>query len=136
MMAKRRRARKEARRTQQGSTGDLSSKNVQKAMNKLNVKSLSGVIEVIVKLEDHEIILTKPEIQIMKHEGNDVYMINSYESSKNYYIPSSSLQKELVIKESDVQLVMKQAKVDAGIAERALQESQGDLAKAVMSLTK
>ena len=136
MMAARRKARKQARRMQKSGSENMSSKSMRKAMNQLDLRDLTGVVKVVIELEDYEIIINKPEIQIMKHEGKDIYMVNSYESTKEYPNQTSPIQEKVVLKESDIQLVMKQAEVDKSVAEGALQISKGDLAKAVMSLRK
>jgi len=98
----------------------------------LDMNELSNVQEVIIKTDKKEIIINKPSVTEMKAKDNSIFTVtaDSYEEKE--------LEKELevpIFSEEDIQLVSLQAGVDDEKARIALEEANGDLAKAILNLT-
>ncbi|MFQ5901613.1 MAG: nascent polypeptide-associated complex protein [Thermodesulfobacteriota bacterium] len=80
--------------------------------------------EVVIKLSDKDIVLENPSVNLIKAKGQ-----------KTYQITGDEVLRQAMPKE-DIKLVSEQAKVSEEEAEKALQETKGDLAKAIMHLGK
>jgi len=102
----------------------------------LNFEEVSGVKEVRITLEDGRCILFDfPKVLKMRLSGvGDVYQIMG--ESRIIEAEAASLPaEEIEISEEDVQLVAEQAGVSPEEARRALIETKGDLAQAILMLT-
>lgn len=94
----------------------------------LDMKEVANVQEVIIKTDKKEIIITKPAVTEMKSKDSSIFQVvaNSYE------------EKELetpVFSEQDIMLVCQQANVTPEVAQAALKETGGDLARAILLLS-
>lgn len=94
----------------------------------LDMKEVANVQEVIIKTDKKEIIITKPAVTEMKSKDSSIFQVvtNSYE------------EKELetpVFSEEDIMLVCQQANVTPEVAQNALKETGGDLARAILLLS-
>ena len=94
----------------------------------LDMKEIPNVQEVIIKTDKKEIIVSKPSVTEMKAKDNSIFTVttDSYE------------ERELdtpIFSDEDIQLVSQQAGVDKEKAKNALEESKGDLARAILLLT-
>lgn len=94
----------------------------------LDMNEISNVQEVIIKTDKKEIIITKPSVTEMKAKDNSIFTVTAdrYEE-RELEIP--------IFSEEDIQLVSQQAGVDEEKAKSALEESKGDLARAILLLT-
>ena len=94
----------------------------------LDMNELSNVQEVIIKTDKKEIIISKPSVTEMKAKDNSIFTVtaDSYEE-KELEVP--------IFSEEDIQLVSLQSGVDDEKARIALEEANGDLAKAILNLT-
>ena len=95
---------------------------------RLDMNELSNVQEVIIKTDKKEIIILKPSVTEMKAKDNSIFTVtaDSYEE-RELEVP--------IFSEEDIQLVSQQADVDEEKAKSALEESEGDLARAILLLT-
>ncbi len=94
----------------------------------LDMTEIPNVQEVIIKTDKKEIIIAKPSVTEMKAKDNSIFQVvaDSYE------------EKELenpIFSDQDIELVSQQAGVDKEQAINALNESEGDLARAILFLT-
>jgi nascent polypeptide-associated complex subunit alpha len=94
----------------------------------LDMTEIPNVQEVIIKTDKKEIIIAKPSVTEMKAKDNSIFQVvaDSYE------------EKELenpIFSDQDIELVCQQASVDKEQAINALNESEGDLARAILLLT-
>lgn len=80
--------------------------------------------EVVIKLPDKAIVFENPSVNVIKAKGQKTYQITGNEFIRQ------------VIPEEDIKLVSEQAKVSEAEAKRVLEETKGDLAKAIMNLDK
>ena len=94
----------------------------------LDMNELSNVQEVIIKTDKKEIIISKPSVTEMKAKDNSIFTVtaDSYEE-RELEVP--------IYYEEDIQLVSQQAGVDEEKAKNALEEAEGDLARAILLLT-
>jgi nascent polypeptide-associated complex subunit alpha len=91
----------------------------------LKMTELKDVQEVVIKLPDREIVLTNAQVSLLEVGGQRTYQIVGEEHER---------KRELEISEEDVKLVMEQANVDRDSALRALKETDGDIAQAIIKL--
>lgn len=137
-MAARRKARRQARRQQAGMGQGMSSKSMRKAMGQMNVEDIKGVEEIIIRMKDKEIVLTESEVQTMDMQGQEIYTITVGKSTTRKRTGSTEETEEelpdIEISENDIKLVMEQTKCDHDTAKKALQQTRGDLASAIMQI--
>lgn len=100
----------------------------------LNLKEMEGVEEVVIKLSDKEIVIKNPTVSIVEIKGGGrIYQITGKEEERS--IIEETVPEEIEISEEDIQLVVAQTGVSPEEAKKALMESGGDLAKAIMLLS-
>ena len=92
----------------------------------IDVKELKDVQEVIIKTADSNIIIENANVTIMKVQGSETYQIVG---------DVKEVPKELEIPAEDIKLVMEQTGVSEDEARKALKNSNGDLAEAIMALS-
>jgi nascent polypeptide-associated complex subunit alpha len=95
----------------------------------MSVDEVSNVDQVIIKTSQSEIIIDRPEVTLTRIQGQDIYQVIGGE-----VVEEKLTSKKPDILEEDVRLVAQQANVDLETAKKALRESQGDLAKAILLL--
>ena len=83
--------------------------------------------EVIIRLQDREIVITNPAVSKINMMGQQTYQIVGEEHER-------SLNTKPEISDEDIKTVMEQAKVSKKEAMKAIEESSGDLAEAIMKL--
>ena len=106
----------------------MNPRQMKKLMKQLGIKmeELEGVKEVVLKLEGKEIVLRNPVVTVMVVQGEKTYQI----------VPGSEEVREVLeIPEEDIELVMEQAGVDRETALKALKETKGDIAEAILKLS-
>lgn len=114
----------------------VSPRNMRRMMKNLKVEEIDAE-EVIIRTRTEEIVISNPTVNLTNMQGVDVFqIIGSYikrpkgsraDSSKPSFDASS-------LKESDIELVAKNAKATLDEAREALVKTRGDLAAAVMLL--
>ena len=93
----------------------------------LDMSDVPNVQEVIIKTDKKEIIISKPSVTEMKAKDNSIFTVtaDSYEE-RELEVP--------IFSDEDIQLVSQQAGVDEEKARGALEETDGDLAQAILIL--
>lgn len=94
----------------------------------LDMEEIPNVQEVIIKTDKKEIIIAKPSVTEMKAKDNSIFQVvaDSYEE-KELEVP--------IFSDQDIELVCQQAGVEKEQAINALNEAEGDLARAILLLT-
>ena len=92
----------------------------------VNVKEIENVEKVIIQTGDKEYIFENVEVTIMDAQGQKTYQITGN--------PKIIDRKE-EIKEEDIKLVIEQTGKSEEEAIKALEETNGDIAEAIMKLT-
>jgi nascent polypeptide-associated complex subunit alpha len=105
-------------------------KQMQRAMKQMGMemKDVRGATEVIIKFKDKEIVIENPKVNLMDVMGQKTYQITGKPKERK-------LEVELVIPDEDVELVSAQTGVNKEEALKALKETNGDLAEAIMRLS-
>lgn len=105
-------------------------KQMQRSMKQMgmDMKEVHGATEVIIKLKNKEIVIKNPKVNIMDFMGQQTYQITGKAKEK-------AIETELVIPKDDIELVATQTGVSEAEAEKALKETKGDLAEAIMRLS-
>jgi nascent polypeptide-associated complex subunit alpha len=94
----------------------------------LNMNQLE-VEEAIFRTKDKEIRLENPEVAILEMQGQKIYQVTGG------HMTETALEKKPTIPDEDVQLVAQQAKVTLERAQAALEQTNGDLAQAILLLS-
>ena len=93
----------------------------------MNMKELKNVKEVIIRLEDKELVIPNAEVSLMNVMGQETYQVSGN-------AVEVEIEEELVIPQEDIEMVANQANVSEEEAEKALIETNGDLAEAILKL--
>lgn len=98
-------------------------------MKKLGITQVDiPATEVIIRCEDKDLIIRNPQVSKVNMMGQMTYQIvGEAEETTHDTAPD--------ISEDDIKTVMSQAGVDKATAKKAIEETSGDLAEAIMKLT-
>jgi len=102
-------------------------RQMERLMRQMGIKTteLEGVEEVVIRLPDREIVIPGAGVTVTEMGGQRIYQVTGQaQERRREYSPS----------EDDVSVVMEQANVDRETAVRALVETRGDLAEAILRL--
>ena len=97
---------------------------------KLDVEELENVNTVSIEMPGKMLVIDEPQVIIMKLQGQTIFYIMGEPREVEVEEEAPSIE----ISEEDVQLVASQAGVSLEEARKALEISEGDLAKAIMLL--
>jgi nascent polypeptide-associated complex subunit alpha len=108
--------------------GRINPKQMNQMMRKLgiSVKEIENVEKVIIQTDTREYIFDGAEVTIMDAQGQKTYQIVGR--------PRVVERKEEIPKE-DIELITEQTGKTAEEAKKALEETKGDIAEAIMKLT-
>jgi nascent polypeptide-associated complex subunit alpha len=95
----------------------------------MNMNTVEDVQEVVIKTIDKEITVEEPEVAILEVQGQRIYQVTGGKVSEK-----ALERKPTGIGEEDVRLVADQTGKSMEEARKALEESGGDLAKAILLL--
>ncbi len=106
----------------------MNPRKMQQMMKKMGIKQVEiDAEEVIIRTKDKEIVITNPSVSKVNMMGQETYQITGQEEER-------SLSTEPTISEEDVKTVMDQTGKTEEECRKALEESSGDLAEAILSL--
>ena len=95
----------------------------------LNMNPMENVESVVIKTDSKEITIEEPEVALLEMQGQKIFQITGGK------ITEKAAQRKLpTVSEEDIRLVADQTGKSAEEARKALEESQGDLAKAILLL--
>jgi nascent polypeptide-associated complex subunit alpha len=97
----------------------------------MNMEGVEDVEEVIIRTPSKEIVIEAPEVAIVNVQGQKIFQVAGGKVSER--APQHSAQ-AAKISEEDVQLVAGQTGKSVEQARQALEDSEGDLAKAILLL--
>lgn len=102
----------------------------------IDIDELEGVKEVVIRMSDKEIVIENATVAVMDAHGVRSYQISGDTSERQLSGAQAEIKSELevIIPDSDVDLVMAQTGANAETSKAALIESRGDLAAAIMKL--
>jgi len=95
----------------------------------LKMDELGDIERVILQGQGREIVIEGPAVTVIDMKGQRMYQIAGGK------VTETVTEKELVIPEEDVLMVSQQAGVSMERARAALEDTEGDLARAILMLT-
>lgn len=104
--------------------GGMNPKQMQALMKQMGIKSEELVAEKVeIHTKNKKIIIQNPQVTVIDMKGQ-----------KTFTIMGEVKEDQAGIPEEDIEMVMEQGKVSRDKAEKALKESDGDLAEALEKL--
>jgi nascent polypeptide-associated complex subunit alpha len=100
----------------------------------MRVEELDNVQQVIIRTPRKEVVIDNPEVNITHMHGQRIYQVMGGTVSEREADTPQPV-KQLIIPEEDIHLVSQQAKVSVEVAKKALIETKGDLAQAILNLS-
>ncbi len=94
----------------------------------MNMDSVADVKEVVIRTPEKEIIIEQPEVAILQVQGQKIYQVAGGK------VNEKAVERGFKVSEEDARLVADQTGKSVDEARKALEESQGDLAKAILLL--
>ena len=96
----------------------------------MNMKPVENVEEVVIKTSSKQIVIAEPEVTILEVQGQKMFQIAGGQVTEK----APERKTGPAVGEEDVRLVADQTGKSLEEAKKALQESGGDLAKAILLL--
>ena len=97
----------------------------------LSMGEMPDVQEVILRTSTKEIVVENPEVAVLEMHGQKIFQVTGERiTEKELEKP----EKRVTIPEEDIRLVADQTGKSVEEAQRALEETDGDLAKAILLL--
>ena len=97
----------------------------------MSMDSVQDVEQVVIKTASKEIIIEQPEVAILQMQGQKIFQVAGGKITEK--VPERVAPK-LALSEEDVKLVADQTGKSVEEARKALEECEGDLAKAILLL--
>ncbi|MGD0979319.1 MAG: nascent polypeptide-associated complex protein [Candidatus Bathyarchaeia archaeon] len=95
----------------------------------LNMDAVTDVEQVIIKTSSREITIEEPEVAMLEMQGQKIFQVTGGKITEK-----AAERKPSGVAEEDVRLVADQTGKSLEEARKALEECQGDLAKAILLL--
>ena len=97
----------------------------------MSMDSVQDVEQVIIKTSSKEIVIEQPEVAILQMQGQKIFQVAGGKITEK---TAERKAPALAIAEEDVKLVADQTGKSIEEARKALEECEGDLAKAILLL--
>ena len=109
----------------------IDSRRARRMMKQMGLKmdDLGDIERVILQGKGREIVVEGPAVTVIDMKGQRMYQVTGGKATE------TAKEKELAIPEEDVLLVSQQAGVSMERARAALEDAEGDLARAILMLT-
>ncbi len=106
----------------------INPRQMQQAMKKMGMQQEDmDVVQVVFRFEDKELVINNPQVSKVNMMGQESFQVVGETEER-------SLDATPDISEEDIETIMDQTGCSKENAEKALEESEGDLAAAIMSL--
>ena len=106
----------------------MNPRKMQQMMKQMGIQQQEiDATEVIIKTNDKELIIKNPSVAKVNMMGQETFQISGEIHEREISTAPS-------ISQEDIQTVMEQASVDETTAKKAIEDSNGDLADAILSL--
>ena len=118
----------------------MDSRRARRMMNQMGMKmnELGDIKRVILQGDKREIVIEGPQVTSINVQGTKMYQVaggRETEGKPSTAATASEPEKApLEIPEEDILLVAQQANVSIEVAKKALEDSEGDLAQAIIKL--
>jgi len=111
----------------------MNPRQMKQAMRKMGIKSeeVPDVEEVLIRTADREIVVERPAVTLMEMQGQKTYQVvgDSFERARG-----EAGEQAPAVDEEDIELVMSQTGCGRDAALKALTESGGQPAEAIISI--
>ncbi len=108
--------------------GGMNPRQMKQMMKRMGIRTEEiDAEEVVIKCLDREIVVESPQVMKTTMSGQEMFQISGT-------ITERELEVEITLDEDDVRIVVEQAQVSEDQARKALEESKGDIAGAILSL--
>jgi nascent polypeptide-associated complex subunit alpha len=97
----------------------------------MSMDAVQDVEQVIIKTSSKEIIIEQPEVAILQMQGQKIFQVAGGKITEK---PAERKVPAVAVAEEDVRLVADQTGKSVEEARKALEECEGDLAKAILLL--
>jgi len=94
----------------------------------MNMDAMADVEQVTIKTGGKEIVIEQPEVAILEVQGQKIFQVTGGK------VTEKVVERKVTVPEEDVRLVADQTGKSVEEARKALEESGGDLAKAILLL--
>jgi len=113
--------------------GRMNPRQMQQMMKRLgiNVKEIENVEQIVIRTDTKEYIFDSAEVTEMDAQGQKTYQI----SGRPRVVARGKEEKEQGIPQEDIDLVAEQTGKTKAQAKKALEQTNGDIAEAIMKLT-
>ncbi len=113
----------------------LNPRKMQQMMKQLGIQQVDiPATEVIIRGAEKDLVIRHPSVAKVNMMGQETFQITGEVEERSREEERGAAKEE--ISEEDIKTVMEQAGVDRKTAERALEESEGDLAEAIVKVKK
>ena len=121
----------------------MSPKQMARMMKKMGIeqKEIDGVKEVIIRFGDKEWIISNAQVTMIKQAGSESFQVSGTKTERGLSGSVESkpeetptVEEKIEIPMEDAALVASQTGVDIKVAKQALEETEGDLAAAILKL--
>jgi nascent polypeptide-associated complex subunit alpha len=100
----------------------------------MNMDSVPDVEQVIIRTSSKEIVVEQPEVAILEMQGQKIFQVIGGQVTEKAPERKATVAHAITVSEEDVQLVADQTGKSPDAARKALEECEGDLAKAILLL--
>jgi len=100
----------------------------------MNMDSVPDVEQVIIRTSSKEIVVEQPEVAILEMQGQKIFQVIGGQVTEKAPERKATAAPVITVSEEDVQLVADQTGKSPDAARKALEECEGDLAKAILLL--
>ena len=100
----------------------------------MNMNAVPDVQQVIIRTNSKDIVIDEPEVAILEVQGQKIYQVIGGLVSEQAPSQRQAAKPAAAYSEEDVRLVADQTGKSLEKAKEALEECQGDLAKAILLL--
>ena len=112
----------------------MSPKQMQTVLKRMGIKVEDIKAEkVVIQCADRNIIISNPQVMLTKMPQQEMFQISG-EVSEEEKGGEGSEDVKTEITDDDIEMVMEQTSVDKKTAEEMLEETEGDIAEAIMRL--
>lgn len=107
---------------------NINPRMMKQAMKRMGIQQQEiDAVEVVIKTSDKDIVITEPQVSKVNMMGQETYQVVG-----NAHIREKSSEAE--ISKDDMKTVAEQAEVSEAKAQKALKETKGDIAEAILKL--
>lgn len=113
--------------------GGMSPKQMQTVMKRMGIKVEEiEAARVVIECEDRNIIITSPSVMLTKMPNQEMFQISGEVTEEEKGAGSEPVATEIT--DDDIEMVAEKAGVSKELAEEVLQQTDGDIAEAIMQL--